>query len=301
MKHNSLRQSSYAVLAALIWGTAFVAQSMAAGAVPSFAFNASRAVIAFAFLLVLCVVLQAVRRRQGKPVSTTRSKKDLLLGGLCCGVAMGPCHLSSAKGLGDHYLRQGELYYHALHCADTHCRPFYEKAGAPAPSGSAWRWRWWACTACALRRALPFPPAISACCCAPLCSRDRFSLWITLQNMWTEWSSPGAQFFFMTIFSLAGTLLFETPTWAGIQGAMGQILYVGILSSGVAYTLQIMAQKDSDPAVISLLLSLESVFAAISGAVILGDRLSGREYFGCAVMLAAVVLAQLPEKKKAAV
>lgn len=104
----------------------------------------------------------------------------------------------------------------------------------------------------------------------------------------------------MTIFSLAGTLLFETPTWAGIQGAMGQILYVGILSSGVAYTLQIMAQKDSDPAVISLLLSLESVFAAISGAVILGDRLSGREYFGCAVMLAAVVLAQLPEKKKAA-
>lgn len=131
MKHNSLRQSSYAVLAALIWGTAFVAQSMAAGAVPSFAFNASRAVIAFVFLLVLCVVLRAVRRRQGKPVSTTRSKKDLLLGGLCCGVAMGPCHLSSAKGLGEHYLRQGELYYHALHCADTHCRPFYEKAGAP--------------------------------------------------------------------------------------------------------------------------------------------------------------------------
>lgn len=60
---------------------------------------------------------------------------------------------------------------------------------------------------------------------------------------------------------------------------MGQILYVGILSSGVAYTLQIMAQKDSDPAVISLLLSLESVFAAISGAVILGDRLSGPGVF----------------------
>ena len=99
MKHNSLRQSSYAVLAALIWGTAFVAQSMAAGAVPSFAFNASRAVIAFAFLLVLCVVLQAVRRRQGKPVSTTRSKKDLLLGGLCCGVAMGLATYLQQKGL----------------------------------------------------------------------------------------------------------------------------------------------------------------------------------------------------------
>ena len=68
---------------------------------------------------------------------------------------------------------------------------------------------------------------------------------------------------------------------------------------GVGYTLQILAQKGSNPTVISLLLSLESVFATISGAAILGDRLSGREYFGCALMLAAVVLAQLPDRKKA--
>ena len=73
----------------------------------------------------------------------------------------------------------------------------------------------------------------------------------------------------------------------------------GLLSSGVGYTLQILAQKGSNPTVISLLLSLESVFATISGAAILGDRLSGREYFGCALMLAAVVLAQLPDRKKA--
>ena len=72
MERNSIRQSSFAVLAALIWGTAFVAQSMAAGAVPPFAFNASRALIAFLFLLVLCEVLRAVRRKQGKPVTTTQ-------------------------------------------------------------------------------------------------------------------------------------------------------------------------------------------------------------------------------------
>ena len=300
MKHNSLRRSSYAVLAALIWGTAFVAQSMAAGAVPSFAFNASRAVIAFAFLLVLCVVLQAVRRRQGKPVSTTRSKKDLLLGGLCCGVAMGLATYLQQKGL--ETTTSGKAsFITTLYIVLIPIAGLFMKKRVP-------RTIW-------LSVALAVVGLYCLCVtesftissgdlCVLLCAFvftgqilfvDHFAKYVDGVEL------SCAQFFFMTIFSLAGTLLFETPTWVGIQGAMGQILYVGILSSGVAYTLQIMAQKDSDPAVISLLLSLESVFATISGAVILGDRLSGREYFGCAVMLAAVVLAQLPEKKKAAV
>ena len=81
---------------------------------------------------------------------------------------------------------------------------------------------------------------------------------------------------------------------------LGPILYVGIFSSGVAYTLQILAQKDSNPTVVSLLLSLESVFATVAGALILGDRMSGKEYLGCVLMLAAVVLAQLPRLRKKA-
>ena len=108
------------------------------------------------------------------------------------------------------------------------------------------------------------------------------------------------QFFFVMIFSLTGTLAFEQPTWSGISVAAGAILYAGFFSSGVAYTLQILAQKGSNPTVISLLLSLESVFATISSAIILGDRLNGKEYIGCALMLAAVVLAQLPERKPTA-
>ena len=103
----------------------------------------------------------------------------------------------------------------------------------------------------------------------------------------------------ITLFSLAGSLAFEQPTLEGFGIAAGAILYAGFFSSGVAYTLQILAQKGSNPTVISLLLSLESVFATISSAIILGDRLNGKEYFGCALMLAAVVLAQLPEKKNA--
>jgi drug/metabolite transporter (DMT)-like permease len=72
---------------------------------------------------------------------------------------------------------------------------------------------------------------------------------------------------------------------------------VGILSSGVAYTLQILAQKGSNPTVVSLLMSLESVFATVFGALILHEMMSGREIFGCGLMLVAVVLAQLPTSK----
>lgn len=73
------------------------------------------------------------------------------------------------------------------------------------------------------------------------------------------------------------------------------------MSSGVGYTLQILAQKDGDPTVVSLILSLESFFAVVSGAIFLHERMSLREYFGCALMLAAVILSQLPEKSAKAV
>ena len=105
------------------------------------------------------------------------------------------------------------------------------------------------------------------------------------------------QFLVCAILSAVGMIVMESPSWDLIRVCIWPILYVGIFSSGVAYTLQILAQKDSNPTVVSLLLSLESVFATIAGALILGDQMSGKEYFGCVLMLAAVVLAQLPDRK----
>ena len=299
MKHNSLRQSSYAVLAALIWGTAFVAQSMAAGAVPSFAFNASRAVIAFAFLLVLCVVLQAVRRRQGKPVSTTRSKKDLLLGGLCCGVAMGLATYLQQKGL--ETTTSGKAsFITTLYIVLIPIAGLFMKKRVPRTI--------WLSVAlavvglyclCVTESFTIAPGDICVVLCAFV-----FTTQILLVDHFVAFVDgielSCCQFFFVMIFSLTGTLAFEQPTWSGISMAAGAILYAGFFSSGVAYTLQILAQKGSNPTVISLLLSLESVFATISSAIILGDRLNGKEYIGCALMLAAVVLAQLPERKPTA-
>ena len=76
------------------------------------------------------------------------------------------------------------------------------------------------------------------------------------------------------------------------------ILYAGVLSSGVAYTLQIVGQKGVNPTIASLVLSLESVISALAGWVILHQNMSGREVLGCVLMFAAIILAQLPDRKK---
>ena len=85
-----------------------------------------------------------------------------------------------------------------------------------------------------------------------------------------------------------------------ILQAWQPVLYAGVMSCGVAYTLQIIAQKNADPTVASLLLSLESVFSVLAGWVLLGQGLSLKEMFGCVLIFCAIILAQLPEKKHAA-
>ncbi|MDO5453157.1 MAG: DMT family transporter, partial [Eubacteriales bacterium] len=89
-------------------------------------------------------------------------------------------------------------------------------------------------------------------------------------------------------------LLFSDVSLADFTAVIGPILYAGILSSGVAYTLQIISQKGANPTLVSLLMSLESVFAVLSGAIVLHEHLTGREYLGCVVMFAAIVLSQVP-------
>lgn len=90
----------------------------------------------------------------------------------------------------------------------------------------------------------------------------------------------------------------ETPTWEGLKGSFGALAYAGFLSMGIAYSLQIIGQKDLPPAAASLLMSLESVFAVLSGWLILNEQLTLWEGIGCILVFAAVILSQLPEKNK---
>lgn len=285
------------MLAAFIWGTAFVAQSVGADYVEPFTFNAARSAVAFLFLLALCGVFRAVRGRDSQAAAAAGSRKELVLGGVCCGLALTVATNLQQKGL--ETTTSGKAgFITALYIVIVPIAGMF--LGKKAPK-IIW---------------ISVVLAVAGLYC--LCITEEFTITsgdfyillcafcftvhILVIDHFTQRVDGVAmsciQFLTVAVLSAAGMLLTESPTLEALRICAGPILYVGIFSSGVAYTLQILAQKDSNPTVVSLLLSLESVFATLSGAVILGDTMSGKEYFGCVLMLAAVVLAQLPEPRK---
>ena len=106
------------------------------------------------------------------------------------------------------------------------------------------------------------------------------------------------QFFISGTVSAIGAILFENPNVSTMLEAVVPILYAGVMSCGVAYTLQVIGQKDMNPTVASMILSLESVISVLAGWVILGQALSMKEIIGCVIVFMAVILVQLPEKQK---
>lgn len=295
MKINRVRQNVLPVLAALIWGTAFVAQSVGADYVEPFTFNAARSAIAFVFLLILCLVRRGMQK--GIVESATKSWKDLAVGGLCCGVALTVATNLQQKGL--ETTTSGKAgFITALYIVIVPIVGIFMKKKAPRT----------------LLISVPLAVAGLYCLCITedfsvtegdfyvfLCAIC-FSAHILVIDHFTQ-KVDGvelscAQFLVVTVLSSVGIIVSESPSLEAVGMCIWPILYVGVFSSGVAYTLQILAQKDSNPTVVSLLLSLESVFATLAGAIILHDQMSGKEYLGCVLMLVAVVLAQLPEREK---
>ena len=300
MKVNRVRQNVFPVLAAMIWGTAFVAQSVSAEFIEPFTFNACRTAVAFLFLLCLIGVLKAVRKRKGKAAAASApySWRDLMLGGAGCGAALTIASYLQQKGLAT--TTPGKAgFITALYIVIVPILGLFLKKRAPK---AIW---------------LGVVLAVAGLYC--LCITEDFTITvgdfyillcsvcyavhILIIDHFTQKVDGVAlscvQFLVAAILSGVGMMVAEQPTWEAIRICMWSILYVGIFSSGVAYTLQILAQKDSNPTVVSLLLSLESVFATLAGAIILHDQMSGKEYLGCLLMLCAVVLAQLPDRKKA--
>lgn len=104
-----------------------------------------------------------------------------------------------------------------------------------------------------------------------------------------------------SILATIATFILETPTWEAVNSCWGSLLYAGILSSGIAFTLQMAGQKHVEPSTASLLMSLESVFAVLSGWIVLGDTLSMWESIGCVLIFIAILLSQIPDNKKAKV
>ena len=296
MKRNPIRQIVFPILAAAIWGTAFVAQSVSTEHVQPFTFNAARSIIAFFVLLGLCAVFSKVRKSKGQK-SSTRSRKDLIIGGVCCGVVLAVAANFQQAGLGN--TAPGKAgFITALYVVLVPVLGIFLRRRASLP---VWIGAVLAVAGLYLL-CIKENFGVQASDLLVLCCAFVFALHIMVIDHFAQRVDgvelSCVQFLTAAIVSGIGAAIFETVSWAGIWQCILPILYVGVFSSGVAYTLQILAQKDSDPTVVSILLSLESVFSVLAGALILGDKLSGREYLGCVLMFAAVILAQLPSPRK---
>lgn len=288
MKNNILL-----VLTALIWGCAFVAQSVGMDYVGPFTFNMARFLIG---AIVLLPVIWFMDRQRKTGAEKGAGQKTLIIGGICCGIALAVA--STLQQWGILFTTVGKAgFITAMYIVivpllgifiGKKVRPLIIGCVAIAVVGF-----YFLCMTESLRLGLgDFLVLLCAIAFSiHILVIDHFSPKVDGVKM------SAIQFLTAAIISAVPTLLWEQPVFTEILQAWQPVLYAGVMSCGVAYTLQIIAQKNADPTVASLLLSLESVFSVLAGWVLLGQGLSLKELFGCVLIFCAIILAQLPEKK----
>ncbi len=295
LKAEQLKRSLMLTLTALIWGAAFVAQSVGMDYVGPFTFNSVRSLIGG---LVLLPMLPLLDRGKNKPKSELQAErksqqKTLLLGGIVCGVLLAAASSLQQIGLID--TTPGKAgFITALYIVIVPLLGVFMKK---KPSFLIW-----------------ISVAAAAAGMYLLCIKEGFSvsrgdlmvmlcaLLFSFHILAIDYFSPRVdgvrlsmiQFFVCSALCAVPMFAAEQPSFQSILTAWLPILYAGALSCGVAYTLQIIGQRNMNPTVASLILSLESVFSALAGWLILGEALSARELTGCALVFAAILLAQLP-------
>ena len=288
------RNTLLLVLCALIWGLAFVAQSAGASLAP-FAFLACRSWLAVAFLWGLCRVLDKARLRVPSAPPSPDERRLLLRGGAVCGTLLFAASAAQQIGITLDPSTAKASFITAMYVVLVPVAGLLLGRKSPPQI--------WLCV------------VLSVAGLYLLCMTGGFgsvgasdgvlllcAALFTFQIMAVDHYAPRldgvrlslVQFLVVAVESTAASLLTEQVALADIAGSALPVLYCGLLSSGVGYTLQIVGQKDLDPAIASLAMCLESVFGALGGWLLLSQSLSGRELAGCALIFAAVVGAQLP-------
>ena len=292
---KQLRAGLLLTFTALIWGAAFVAQSVGMDYVGPFTYLCSRSTIGGIVLLPL------LKFTPKSNVSANKnSGKTLIIGGICCGAAL--FIASIFQQIGIKYTTVGKAgFITSLYMIFVPVIGIL--LGRKAPK------KVWISVIIALigmyflcmngEAGINKGDFLVLIC----------SLGFALHILVIDYFSPKVnaikmsciQFWICAAISAIPMIIFEKPHMSDVLAAWAPILYAGALSSGVGYTLQIIAQKDIDPTVASLICSLESVFSVLFGWIILNQKLSGRELFGCVLVFAAVILTQLPSKNKTSI
>jgi len=278
-----------------IWGTAFVAQSVGMDYIEPFTFQAVRSLIGVTALLPI-IWLMDLRRDGGKTFKTKWLDKHLWKTGLWCGIAL--FIASGLQQVGLVYTDAGKAgFITAMYIVLVPVLGLlFRQKVTPLV--------WLSVVLAVVGLYLLSAAGVSAINFGDLllmgCAAA-FAVQITLVDRMAQ-NLDGlrlnfVQFFVNAMISTVVMFLFETPVLENILNCLVPLLYTGVMSSGVAYSLQIIGQQHLEPAPASLIMSLESVIAALSGWALLGERMTVTELCGCALVFLGVILSQLPDKK----
>ena len=293
---KKMRGNLMLLLTALIWGTAFVAQSAGMDHVQPFTYNGIRTLIGGLVLIPVIFFFDKIKPETQRLSADEQKQvnRNSLIGGACCGVVL--CVASSLQQFGVSMTTAGKAgFITALYIVIVPLMGVFIKKKIPKII--------WLCVAIAVAGfyllCVKEGFSIGTGDLLVLCCAFFFSIHIMVIDHFTAGKVDGVrmscvQFLVAGVLAIICMFLFEEPSLASIWDARVSIFYAGVMSCGVAYTLQILGQKDTDPTTATLLMSLESVFAALSGWVLLNEALSMKELFGCALVFVAVILAQIP-------
>lgn len=290
---QQIKSSLILLLTATIWGVAFVAQSVGMEYIGPFTFNAIRCVLGGLVLIPVILVLKK-KKETGAENQEKEDKKTLWAGGIACGVIL--CIASNLQQFGIMEASVGKSgFFTALYIVMI---PVIGIFIGKRPGIKLW-----------------FCVALAVVGMYLLCMKDGSftieradimlllcALAFSFHILVVDYFSPKVdgvkmsciQFFVCGVLSAVGMLFTETPDISNIQAAWLPLLYAGLLSCGVGYTLQIVGQKGINPVIASLIMSLESVISALAGWVILGQVLSPKEILGCVLMFVAIIITKIP-------
>lgn len=299
-KKSTLRGSALLAATALVWGFGFVAQSAGLAYLGPLTFNGARSLIAALALVPATVLADCLTGRRPSLWGTrdTAQRRQLLAGGLACGLVLAVAATLQNAGMRTTSVgKSGFLTALYILLVPLLGIPFGQR-----PPRRLW-----------LAVALATGGMYLLCVkgdfsIAPgdlllILSALTYAVHIRVIDHFTR-RTDGVrlsclQFLVCGLVCTLAAPFFERTAGGALLGALVPLLYSGVISAGLGYTLQILGQRDTDPTVASLVLSLEAVFAALGGWLLLGQTLSRRESLGCVLVFAAILLAQLPAKKAA--
>ena len=295
MQKHTLKGNLILLLTAVIWGISFVSQRVGMEYIKPNTFNGLRTMLGA--LVLVPFILVRERTGKSKPTNGKQTNRRLLTGGLICGVLL--CLASTLQTWGMVYTTSGKSgFITAMYMIfvpiiglfiGKRIRLFTVLGIVCGVVGM------YLLTLSGSELVLNKGDLITLVCAVIFAFHimviDRLSSEVDGVKL------AFLQFFVCGTINIILMLLFENPDWSLVRSCTVPILYSGILSCGVAYTLQIIGQQYAEPTPASIIMSLESVFAALAGWVLLSEALQPEEILGCVLMFAAIIIVQLPGKQ----